>query len=368
MNQQDPPPVTIKKLTSPAVEQVKAGGSLTPHLDVQLWLAHVCGLTRTQLIARPDHRLSPAQITQFQQGIARLAAGEPLPYLIGYTEFYRLSFLVTPDTLIPRPETEHLLEAALGLVKAAPSPFTVADVGTGSGCIAVALAANLPTARLYAIDINSSALMVAQENADSHQVDGRITFLQGHLLDPLPGRVHLIAANLPYVADNEWDDLPGSVRRFEPAGALRGGSAGLDLIEELLEQAPDKLHSQGVIMRVLIADDSKVAMLQLKRAIEKLGHEVVGHAKTGTAAVTMFKALSPDVVFLDIVMPELDGLGALESIREIAPNVPAVIVSSTAGVGSKVHDAAKLGAVAMISKPATDEAVEQALVKLQQSE
>ncbi len=257
-------PVAIQKLISPALEKPQAAGSPTLLLDVQLWLAHVCGLTRTQLLARPEHKPSPSQVTQFQQGIARLAAGEPLPYLIGYTEFYSLRFRVTPATLIPRPETEHLVEAALELARSHPNPI-IADVGAGSGCMAVTLAVHRPAAKLYAIDISSAALAVAQENANSHQVADRVAFLHGHLLDPLPGRAHLIAANLPYGADGEWDDLPTSVREFEPAGALRGGPAGLDLIAELLTQAPSKLQAGGAILLEIGASQGP-AVLELARA------------------------------------------------------------------------------------------------------
>jgi release factor glutamine methyltransferase len=250
---------TIQTLLAPAVRQLKTAGSPTPVLDAQLWLAHVCGLSRAQLLARPERSVTPEQAAQFGEGLARLAAGEPLPYLTGQAEFYGLTFHVTPATLIPRPETEHLVEAALAFGRGR-ADLVVADVGTGSGCIVVTLAVHLPAAHLYAIDASPAALAVAARNAAHHNVAERITFLQGHLLAPLPERVHLIAANLPYVADDEWDDLPAGVREYEPAGALRGGKQGLDLIDRLLREAPAVLHPGGAVLLEIGAAQGPAAL------------------------------------------------------------------------------------------------------------
>jgi release factor glutamine methyltransferase len=254
----DPSAITIQDLIPPAVDKLKTAGSPTPLLEAQLWLVHVCDLSRAQLLARPEHRLTPAQVDQFQAGLARLVAGEPLPYLLGYAEFYGLRFRVTPHTLIPRPETEHLVEAALKLASRYPQP-RIADIGTGSGCIAVTLAVELPAAHLVAVDASPAALAVAQQNAAAHGVEDRITFQEGSLLEPLAGRVQLIAANLPYVADHEWDQLPSSVRDYEPAGALRGGPAGLNLIEGLLRQVPAKLSPGGGLLLEIGAAQGPVA-------------------------------------------------------------------------------------------------------------
>jgi len=250
---------TIQHLLPPAVQQLKAAGSSTPALDVQLWLAHVCGLNRAQLLARPERTLTPEQTARFHTGLARLVSNEPLPYLTGRAEFYSLAFTVTPDTLIPRPETEHLVDAGLQ-IENHKSQIIIADVGTGSGCLAVTLAVHLPAAQVFATDLSPAALQVAFHNAEQHGVAGRITFLQGYLLEPLPGRVNLIVANLPYVADSEWDDLPISVREYEPAGALRGGPEGLDLIEELLKQAPAVLHPGGSVLLEIGAAQGAAAL------------------------------------------------------------------------------------------------------------
>jgi release factor glutamine methyltransferase len=250
---------TIQTLLTPAVRQLKSAGSPTPALDAQLWLAHVCGLSRAQLLARPERGVGEVEATRFSDGLARLAAGEPLPYLTGQTEFYGLTFHVTPATLIPRPETEHLVEAALAFGRGR-ADLVMADVGTGSGCVAVTLAIHLPSTRLYATDTSPAALAVAARNAAHHNVAERITFLQGHLLAPLPERVHLIAANPPYVADDEWDDLPVSVREYEPAGALRGGKGGLDLIDQLLREAPAVLHPGGAVLLEIGAAQGPAAL------------------------------------------------------------------------------------------------------------
>lgn len=253
--------ITVESLLGPAVQQLESAGNPTPALDAQLWLAHICGLSRAQLLARPEQAVTLAQAARLTGGLARLAAGEPLPYLTGWAEFYGLAFRVSPATLIPRPETEHLVDAALALIPdPAPGGFLVADIGAGSGCIAVTLAVKRPAIHLFAVDVSPAALEVAARNAGQHGVAKRITFLPGHLLAPLAGKVNLIAANLPYVADREWDDLPISVREYEPAGALRGGPEGLDLINELLEQAPAALRPGGSILLEIGAAQGPAAL------------------------------------------------------------------------------------------------------------
>lgn len=254
---------SVESVLSSAARKLREAGSPSPALDAQIWLAHILDWSRARLLAHPERVLSRDEIAQFEYGLARLASGEPLPYLTGMAEFYGLSFHVSPATLIPRPETEHLVEAALdhlanrttfstslyGPISECDDRRTkIADVGTGSGCIAISLAVHRPEVQFFAIDISPSALKIAARNAQRHGVAERISFLQGDLLDPLPGRVDLIVANLPYVADHEWEDLPVSVREHEPASALRGGSEGLDLIEELLRNAPAVLQPNGALL------------------------------------------------------------------------------------------------------------------------
>ncbi len=250
---------TAKNLLSDALRLLDEAGSPTPTLDAQLWLAHVCGLSRTQLLARPERTVTRQKAAQFREGLARLAAGEPLPYLTGQTEFYGLVFEVTQATLIPRPETEHLVEAVLAVGRDRDD-LLIADVGTGSGCVAVTLAVHLSATRLYATDASRDALAVAARNAVHHNVAERITFLHGNLLAMLPEKVDVIAANLPYVADDEWDNLPVGVRDYEPTGALRGGVQGLELIDALLRQAPAALRPAGVILMEIGAAQGPAAL------------------------------------------------------------------------------------------------------------
>jgi release factor glutamine methyltransferase len=243
-------------------------------LELQLWLAHVLGVSRARLLAHLDDPVTPEQESRFRAGLARLATGEPLPYLTGRTEFYGLEFAVTPATLIPRPETEHLVEEALARIEQPGAGVTIADVGTGSGCIAVSLAVHRPAVEVYAVDISPDSLVVAAQNAERHRVAGRIHWRRGHLLDPLPedAALDLIVANLPYVSDPEWADLPVGVRDYEPAGALRGGPAGLDLIRALLGAAPAVLKPGGAILLEIGAAQGPGALALARALLPRAAH------------------------------------------------------------------------------------------------
>lgn len=231
-------------------------------LDAAILLALVLDLPRTALLAYPETPLSAEQRARFAALVARRAAGEPVAYLTGRRAFYDREFLVTPDVLIPRPETEHLIEAALNWARGRADRgggLRVADIGTGSGAIAVTLAAHLPDARLYAIDCSPAALEVARQNAARAGVIGRITFHQGDLLRPLLDvgeRVDLIAANLPYIPSADLDTL--AVARHEPRLALDSGSDGLDAVRRLLAQAPDALVASGLALLEIGAGQGKV--------------------------------------------------------------------------------------------------------------
>lgn len=220
--------------------------SPTPDTDARLLLEHVLQVTHAFLVAHSEQPLTHTQEAQYRQLIERASNQEPIPYLIGKTDFYGLEFYVNSSVLIPRPETELLVETAVHWARPLGA-IDIVDIGTGSGCIAVTLAAHLPQAIIQAVDLSAAALAVAQENATSH-TPGRITFLQGHLLTPLADQVDLIAANLPYIADDEWMAVDESVQRYEPRLALDGGTDGLVLIRELLSQAAEKLHPGGLVL------------------------------------------------------------------------------------------------------------------------
>ena len=230
-----------------ARDQWRATAGAEP-LDADVLLAHVLDLPRAALLAHPDAPLSPEHAAQFAALVQRRAGGTPVAYLTGRHPFYDREFLVTPDVLIPRPETEHLIEAALAWARGR-GPLRIADVGTGSGAIAVTLAAHLPQARVHAIDRSAAALAVAQQNAGRAGVAERVTFHQGDLLDPLLAAgqtLDLIAANLPYIPTAELAAL--DVARHEPALALDGGPDGLDAIRRLLAQAPRALAPGGLML------------------------------------------------------------------------------------------------------------------------
>lgn len=219
--------------------------SPSPDLDARLLLQHVLQKPHTYLIAHGERPLTPSQMQQYQTLLKRAQQSEPIPYLIGEAPFYGFTFRVTPDVLIPRPETEQLVEMVLAW--AAPrGALQIVDVGTGSGCIAVSLAHHLPQASVTAVDLSPAALAIAQENA-RRLTDQSITFLEGSLLSPLAHKVDLIVANLPYITDGEWTMLDDGVKLHEPALALRGGSDGLLSIHALLQQAGGKLNRGGAV-------------------------------------------------------------------------------------------------------------------------
>ena len=217
-----------------------------PHQVVLALMSHVLLKPKTWLLAHPETHLSKAQFDQLASLLARLEAGEPLPYLIGRQEFFGLEFEVDPSVLIPRPETEMLVEVALGWLKTHPGAKKGIDVGTGSGCIAVSLASNCPDLIMTATDISPHALEVAYRNAQKHHAADRVSFCCCDLLPEKVQPVELLCANLPYIPTaklSEVNSLP-----WEPKLALDGGKSGLDFINELLAQAPAFLNRPGLIL------------------------------------------------------------------------------------------------------------------------
>ncbi|MGZ9165149.1 MAG: peptide chain release factor N(5)-glutamine methyltransferase [Anaerolineales bacterium] len=224
----------------------------TPALDASVLLAHILNKPRTWVMAHPDLTLTTQQQIQLDDSLARLECGEPFPYVVGHWEFFGMDFDVTPDVLIPRPETELLVEKALAWLQESPVRRTVADVGTGSGIIAISIAAHFPDVRVLATDISHEALQVARKNAVKFDVLNQIDLLQCDLLprhmDPLPTERHfdLICANLPYIPSERLLRLP--IYGREPTLALDGGTDGMEVIRRLLDIAPGWLAPNGMIL------------------------------------------------------------------------------------------------------------------------
>jgi release factor glutamine methyltransferase len=226
----------------------------TPRLEAEVLLAHVLGSTRTALLTHPERILTASQLTNYQALVRRHASGYPLPYLTGLTEFYGLEFEVTPEVLIPRPETEKLVDLAR-----ARQPTAIVDVGTGSGCIAASLAVHLRHATVCAIEISPATLAVARRNVERHGVADRVQLMVGDVLNPRPAPADLIVSNPPYVRTGDCASLPISVRNHEPRPALDGGPDGLAVIRQLLAQAPAVLRPGGRILIEIGADQGRVA-------------------------------------------------------------------------------------------------------------
>jgi len=244
-------PSTIREALAEATGKLTTVGVDAPKLVAQVLLAHALGVPRASvLISPPHHVLQPHQIASFRALVARCVEGEPMAYVVGHTEFYALEFQIDRRALIPRPETEQLVELAQRRLSVLnlPSQTLVVDVGTGSGCIIVSLAVKLPNVRFMATDISSDALALAHDNAKKHKVNSRIQFLRGDLLAPVPVRADGVVANLPYVTTAEWQSLPHHIRNHEPRTALDGGADGLDLIRRLFSQASRHVKPDGWLL------------------------------------------------------------------------------------------------------------------------
>lgn len=215
-------------------------------LEGQVLLAHIVGKDRAWLLAHGDYTLTDTQAADWEKAVDRVAAGEALPYVIGEWEFYGLKLKVTPDVLIPRPETELLIDAALAWLRANPGRRRAIDVGTGSGCIPVALAANVPDLQITATDISAAALAVARVNVERYNLEDRVALKQTSLLDGQAGPFDLTCSNLPYIPSERLPVL--AVSKREPWLALDGGPDGLMLIRPFLQQAANALASGGLVL------------------------------------------------------------------------------------------------------------------------
>jgi release factor glutamine methyltransferase len=257
----------------------------SPRLMAELLMAHVIGCERLRLYMDADRPASPLERDRLRDLVQRALTHEPVQYLVGEAWFFSLPFTVDRRVLIPRPATETMVQHVLQHARVEPGfggktgeGLLVADVCTGSGCIAVALAKNLSGARLAATDQSAEAIEVARVNALRHGVADRIDFLQGNLLEPLDypstrpkGTLHYLVSNPPYIPDHEWDAVEPNVKNFEPTAALRAGPDGLQFVRPLIEHGPEQVRSGGLLL-IETAASTAPAALELMKANPAVAH------------------------------------------------------------------------------------------------
>jgi release factor glutamine methyltransferase len=263
--------VQLKQALASAVERLDAADVGSPRMNAEVLLMFVLGADRAYLYAHPERELTPEEAARYEEVLAQRATGMPSQYITGHQEFWSLDFVVSPAVLIPRPETEHLVEVVLELARGIRRPKIV-DIGTGSGCVALALAHGLPEAEIYAVDLSAQALEIALANATRLQLDKRVRFLQRDILAPISNQglpssenvipsedfgpsggtcfsefrdFDLVVSNPPYVGFSEADKVQRSVFEFEPRMAVFAGENGLDVIRPLIEQAHAALTPGG---------------------------------------------------------------------------------------------------------------------------
>ncbi len=241
-------------------------------LEGEILLRQALGIDRVRLYANLNSELSAEQENDFWHLVQRRLSGEPTAYIAGHREFYGLDFFVDRRVLIPRPETELMVEEAIRLAQT-HNIATVADIGTGCGAIAISLAVNLPRIKIYASDVSAGTLEVARLNCEKHGVAGRIQLLRGDMLAPLAEPVDLILANLPYVTEQEVST--SALADFEPRLALDGGSDGLDGIRRLCEQAADRLNPQGGMLLEIGWGQGRVVTSLIRRHFPSALLEVI---------------------------------------------------------------------------------------------
>jgi release factor glutamine methyltransferase len=273
-------PWTIGRLLTWTTDFLKKKGSASAQLDAQVLLAHARDCERIELFTAYAEVPSENVRSEFRELVRRRAAGVPVAYLVGHREFYSLSFRVTRDVLIPRPETEFLVLALLDSLKQSGETqhtIQIADVGTGSGIVAICAAKQVPHAQVWATDISSPALDVAATNCAEHGVTDRVTLHHGDLLDPLPTDIRLdfVLSNPPYVSESEYAQLSPDIRDHEPRYALLAGPSGTEVIERLVPVAAERLRPGGTLL------------VEISPMIEQPVHQIVEQSGQFLAPATI---------------------------------------------------------------------------------
>jgi release factor glutamine methyltransferase len=286
--------VTLRGVLEQGTRQLCRAGVDSASLDAGVLLRHVLGLEQGEIFLRLEERLSLRDQEEFQQLLDRRAAREPLAYITGHKEFWSLDFIVTPAVLIPRPETELLVELALDCARELlrREPIKILDIGTGSGAIAVSLAKHLPESTIWAVDVSTAALGIAEANAKRHGVDKRVEFLCGDLFDALDeaeAKFDVIVSNPPYIRHAELSGLAPEIRDWEPLTALDGGADGLGYYRSIIRAAPGHLNDDGRMMLEIGSDMAEpvIALIALAGcfAPANVHRDYAGHDRV-VAAVT----------------------------------------------------------------------------------
>jgi release factor glutamine methyltransferase len=270
--------LTVLEVLKLASDHFQKRGSDSARLDAEVLLAHALGLRRLDLYLKFDRPVSEPELTRYRDLVAKRAKGEPVAYLVGHKEFMGLDFVVTPAVLVPNPDTEVLVQRAVELAREAARPMRVADVGTGTGCIAIAIAHYAPNVDVVASDISTEALEVARRNVEVHGLGDRVQLICGDLMGPFVGSFDLVCANLPYVA--EGSRLAPEVVA-QPARALYAGFNGSALVTRLLDDSPAHLSAGG---RVLAELDPSIVSMIVDAATRNFGghrihRDLAGHER-----------------------------------------------------------------------------------------
>ena len=242
--------VQLKQALTSAITRLSSDQVPSPRLNAELLLIFILGVDRAYLFAHPERELSAEEQARYASVLDERASGVPAQYITGHQEFWGMDLIVTPAVLIPRPETEHVIETVLDLAPVERTgqevPIRILDVGTGSGCIALALAKEFPRAEIHATDISGAALEIARANAARHQLESRIQFHQSNLLEGLNlADLDFVVSNPPYVGDFEEDQVQLEVRKFEPRNAVFAGPNGVEVIARMIPQAHSALRRGG---------------------------------------------------------------------------------------------------------------------------
>lgn len=232
---------TLASLIKDAAARLE-GVTDTPRLDAEILLAHALKMPRARLLASLQEG---AAADNFEPLIERRAAGEPIAYILGSWEFFSRTFIVEAPVLVPRPETEHLVEVVAAEV--GEKPAEVLEIGTGTGCVAISIACECRNAAIVATDIRPGNLVLAERNARRHEVEPRITFVESDLFEKIGGDFDVICSNPPYIADSDWPELSETIRNYEDRAALTSGEDGLEVIRRLIAQAPQFLRADGLL-------------------------------------------------------------------------------------------------------------------------